>query len=123
MLIGVDIVQVERISKLSENPAFVKRVYTQEELSLVEQVSEQRKIEILAGRFAVKEAVAKAIGTGIAEGVSFQDIETVRGPKGEPVVSLHGKTRKLADSIGVKAIRVSLSHSAGLVIAFVMLEV
>jgi holo-[acyl-carrier protein] synthase len=123
MLIGVDITEMERIARLAENPAFVNRVYTQDELSLVQQVSEQRKFEILAGRFAVKEAVAKAFGTGIAEGLSFQDIETVRGSKGEPVVSLHGKARELADSIGVRAVRVSLSHASGLAIAFVVLEV
>lgn len=122
MRIGVDITEIERIAKLSENPAFLDRVYTPEELNLVLGVSEQRKNEILAGRFAVKEAVSKALGTGVAEGLSFQDIETGRGSKGEPVVTLRGKARDLADSMGVREVQVSLSHAAGLAIAYVLLE-
>ncbi|WP_018131213.1 holo-ACP synthase [Effusibacillus pohliae] len=122
MLIGVDMVEIGRIERLAENPAFLQRVYTANELQLVQGASKQRKLEVLAGRFAIKEAVAKAFGTGISGGLTFHDIETMRGPNGEPVVSLHGKARQLAEAAGVVHVKASLSHAAGLAIAFVLLE-
>lgn len=122
MLVGVDMVEIGRIGRLAEKPAFLRRVYTEEELQLVRGVSDGRKSEILAGRFAVKEAVAKALGTGISDGVSFRDIQTLRGEHGEPRVRLSGKAREKADSLGVMKVSVSLSHAAGLAVAYVLLE-
>ncbi|MFC4769037.1 holo-ACP synthase [Effusibacillus consociatus] len=122
MLIGVDLVEIRRIENLAENPSFLDRVYTEQELQLVQEVSAERRSEILAGRFAVKEAVAKALGTGISGGITFRDIETLRGKDGEPVVHLQGKARQIADTLGVSAVRVSLSHASGLAIAYVLLE-
>lgn len=123
MFIGVDLVEIKRMADQASNTAFLQRVYTAEELELIENVSEQRKHEILAGRFAVKEAVSKALGTGIADGVTFKDIQTVKGLKNEPVVTLSGKALQLAEKQGVCNIRVSLSHAGGLAIAYVLLEV
>ncbi|GAX90623.1 holo-ACP synthase [Effusibacillus lacus] len=122
MLIGVDMVEIRRIEDLAKNPAFLKRIYTEEEISLVQDVSNGRRAEILAGRFAVKEAVAKALGTGISGGLTFRDIQTLQGSMGEPVLSLQGKAKEMADCAGVSNLKVSLSHAAGLVIAFVLLE-
>jgi holo-[acyl-carrier protein] synthase len=100
----------------------LQRVFSEEELQLVRGAAKQRRSEILAGRFAVKEAVAKAFGTGFSNGLSFRDISTLRGELGEPVIHLHGSARELANSLHVSAIRVSLSHAGGLAVAYVLLE-
>lgn len=122
MRIGVDLVEIGRIETLAENPAFLQRVYSDAELQLVQGVSKQRKAEILAGRFAVKEAVAKAFGTGISNGITLRDIQTLREANGQPIVLLQGIARDTADALGVTAIQVSLSHAGGLAVAYVLCE-
>lgn len=121
LFIGVDLVELTRIEELAGNPAFLQRIYTEEELKLVEGVSTSRRIEILAGRFAVKEAVTKALGTGISNGITFRDVQTLRGSRGEPVVSLLGSAAKAAASLGVDEVKVSLSHAGGIAAAYVLL--
>lgn len=121
MFIGIDLVELKRIEELADNPAFLQRIYTEEELNLVKDVSNGRRIEILAGRFAVKEAVTKALGTGISTGITFRDIQTLQGTRGEPVVSLLGNAINVAESLGVQEVKVSLSHAGGIAAAYVLL--
>ncbi len=83
--IGLDIVEIERIQRLdAKSPKLRERVLTERELTEYALLSETRKIEFLAGRFAAKEAFGKALGTGIGASCSFQDIEIRKNENGKP---------------------------------------
>lgn len=85
--IGIDLVEMDRIREIiAEKESFVKRVLTEKEWQLFDTLSAKRQVEFLAGRFACKEAFSKALGTGIGP-VSFQEIEVLRGERGEPVIT------------------------------------
>jgi holo-[acyl-carrier protein] synthase len=103
---GIDIVEINRMDEI--NPSirvrFINRVFT-----LAEQALAQGRTPSLAGRFAAKEAVSKALGTGIGR-VHWQDIEILRGPAGEPVLQLHGLAREVAAHLGPTEWSVSISH-------------
>jgi len=113
---GVDLLEIERLQESIDNHGerFLKRIYTKRELS---QVGDNAAS--LAARFAAKEAVAKALGTGIGE-VSWQDIEVLHGSEHEPVLYLHGKAQHYSQSLGLKIWSISLSHTATLAIAMVV---
>lgn len=104
---GIDIIEIDRLNKV--NPAirqrFLKRVYTPLELEISGDSDAS-----LAGRFAAKEAVSKALGSGIGH-IRWQDIEIRRGTNGEPLLYLHGAARQLADELGLTIWSVSISHS------------
>ena len=117
--IGVDLVKVERVAKIS--PAARARLFTPQELACCVG-SPERVAERLAGRFAAKEAVLKAFGTGLAGGIRWQDIEVVVGAQGNPSVVLHGKALELAEQKQVRQVLLSISHDAGLAIAMVALQ-
>ncbi|OEF95874.1 hypothetical protein BHF68_10795 [Desulfuribacillus alkaliarsenatis] len=122
--IGLDIVELERIKKaLDKNhDAFSKRILTTSELVEWQEISnEGRKVEFLAGRFAVKEAAAKAFGTGIGE-VSFQDVCVFKDAKGKPGIHLTGNAKKMAAEMAVEQTWVSITHSSTYAIAQVILE-
>ena len=103
---GIDIVEIGRLEEV--NPAirvrFIQRVFTP-----LEQQLTRLSYPSLAGRFAAKEAVSKALGTGIGK-VRWQDIEIARGPAGEPVLQLHGRAREVAEWLGLTTWSVSISH-------------
>ncbi|HMN59684.1 MAG TPA: holo-ACP synthase, partial [Anaerolinea sp.] len=90
---GVDIVEIQRLDEV--NPAirarFIRRVFTENEVELARGSSAS-----LAGRFAAKEAVSKALGTGIGW-VAWRDIEILRGKAGEPLLELHGRALQVAE--------------------------
>lgn len=90
--VGLDIVEIERIENaLKRNKRFVTRILTQNERDIYESLtSDKRKLEFLSGRFAAKEAVAKAIGSGIGK-LSFQHIEVGRADSGAPLVTVSGR--------------------------------
>ncbi len=121
---GIDIISISRIeesvTKLGQ--AFLKRVYTPEEIAYCE----NRKVNAMqsfAGRFAAKEAVAKALGTGIGtKGVSFTDMEILADEYGMPCVELSGKTRGVFEEKKGKSISVSISHDGGFAIAVCHIE-
>jgi holo-[acyl-carrier protein] synthase len=120
--IGIDIVEIERIAELSQKQHFLDRIYTEKELAFITEAPKKRAKEFLAGRFAVKEAVAKALGTGIAKGVSFQHIETLQGELGEPILRLSGKALEIAEGYGWRQFHVSISHTNEVAVAYVLLE-
>lgn len=106
--IGVDIVELNRITITDR---FLKRILTDKEQMIFDQIHlPKKKLEYISGRFAVKEAVAKAFGTGIGN-ISFQDIEVLNNPEGKPVCMVNGEE-----------IHVSISHSETYVIAFAIRE-
>ncbi|WP_028785203.1 holo-ACP synthase [Thalassobacillus devorans] len=113
--IGIDLIELERINKIiMRNDRFVQRILTEkEQLELASYKHEARRIEFIAGRFAAKEAVGKALGTGIGK-VSFQDIEISRTDQGAPQISVSGYEHL--------HIWLSISHSRDHAIAQVVLE-
>src|SRR6202521_2890761 len=119
---GVDIAEVGRIRGTIEKrgEAFLRRIYTPGEIAYCEQF--KNKYERYAGRFAVKEAAMKALGTGWSRGVRWVDVEVVRQRGGRPSLALKGEARKIADALGVKNIAVSITHTSEQAIAQVIFE-
>ncbi len=120
--IGTDIVSLARIRQVHKRHPrrFAKRV-----LSPVEWAEFSSHFDppiFLAKRFAVKEATAKALGTGMRKGVCFTDISVRHSPLGQPQLQCSGRTRALMDSLGVRKAHLSLSDETEFVVAFVLLE-
>ena len=107
--IGTDLIEIERIKKACEKEAFLVRVYTEGNASR------------LAGDFAVKEAVSKVFGTGF-RGFGLLDIEVLRDEFGKPWVQLHGGAKKLADSLKITRIHVSITNTGSLASAYAVGE-
>ncbi|NOR16367.1 holo-[acyl-carrier-protein] synthase [candidate division WOR-3 bacterium] len=113
--IGIDIIEVSRIKNaVTTKKNFLNRIYSNKEIKLSDRG--KFRFEELAGRFAVKEAILKAIKTGWRRGVKFNEIIVLNEPSGAPYVNLIGKTQKFAESLGVKNILVSISHTKELAI-------
>jgi holo-[acyl-carrier protein] synthase len=113
---GVDAIEIERISSayLRHGEKILARIFTVQEL-----IETERIYSSLAARFAAKEAVSKALGTGIGD-IGWHEIEILRGAAGEPQLLLHGKAARLAEELGLSVWSVSLSHTRALAIAFVV---
>lgn len=131
--VGIDIVEVERIRRVVERygDRFLRRVYTPDELeqcgfvendALGRIAAVKQAVEKLAGRFAAKEAFLKALGTGLAQGLTWQHIAIARGNSGAPELMLRGRAAEIARSRSVESQHVSISHSGGSAVAIVILE-
>lgn len=118
--IGVDIVKIERIRNASER-LFV-RVCTLEERTYCDSFGPEGRFERYAGRFAAKEAVSKGLGTGIAAGVAWTDIEVLPTPSGAPRVVLHGAATAHLQRLGGQAVHLSISHDKESAVAMAVLE-
>lgn len=107
MRAGVDMIEVERIDRaiLRHGARFFHRFFTPQEL-----IDAGGSTPALAGRFAAKEAVSKALGTGIGD-VGWKEIEIINGPRRQPVLRLHGEARRLASEQGLHHWTISLSHT------------
>jgi holo-[acyl-carrier protein] synthase len=116
--VGVDIVEIDRIDNALQRfgQRFLRHIYTEPE-----QVLCRQRPHVLAVRFAGKEAVMKALGTGI-KGIGWREIEILAKPSGEPVVNLYGKAKVKAMSLGVDCFAISLSHSREYAVATVIGE-
>jgi holo-[acyl-carrier protein] synthase len=114
--IGLDIVQIDRIeSALTRTDGFAARILNdreQQEFSVSKQPA-----RFLAKRFAVKEAVSKALGTGIGRGVSFQDIELKKRETGQPYIELSGGAQEVSDKLGISDWFISYSDEQKYVVA------
>lgn len=107
---GVDIVEVERISAiLKRSPAFARRGFSEEERAYCDKAASPEFH--YATRFAAKEAVLKALGTGFSEGIGVRDVEVALNAKGKPYVKLHGRAREVAREKGIREIPLSLSYT------------
>ena len=117
---GVDLVDIDDMRRLVETPLSSQlfRTFTQGELAACGEG--QLRLERLAGRFAIKEAVMKALGVGFGDGVGFPDIETVNLDSGAPTVVLHNKIATLAEKVGVQRWLVSTSHTGKVALASVI---
>jgi len=113
---GVDLIEIARIEEVVSRHGkhYLERIYTPAEL---EQCG--RRAESLAGRFAAKEAVAKALGSGIGD-VSWKEIEVLGDEQNAPVLTLHGSARQKAKERGLETWSVSISHSQSHSVAFVV---
>jgi holo-[acyl-carrier protein] synthase len=120
---GIDLCGVERIRRMIRDHGdhFLDRTYTPAE---VEYARRRKKgfEETLAGAFAAKEAVMKALGTGWREGVEFKGIEILNDPAGKPYVVLHGATAEKAKSLGVTNWHITITHTEDLAIASAVAE-
>lgn len=113
---GVDLVDVPRIRGAVDRWGlrFLDRIWTERELRIC-----RGRYPELAARFAAKEAVSKALGTGIA-GLVWREIEIVQDGRGKPLVFLHGAARQRAEALGLATWSVSLTHTRELACAFVV---
>ena len=120
--IGTDIVKISRIKRIFKKypNGFAERILHRNELKILK-VHRSPKT-FLAKRFSAKEAVAKALGTGIANGVAFKDIEISNNESGQPMLTLHGQTLEIAKKMGIKNHFISLSDERDYAIAYVVLE-
>jgi len=119
---GVDLAEVARIRAAIERygDRFIGRIFTPAEIAYVERKA--NRYERYAGRFAAKEAGMKAIGTGWKKGVTWRDFEVANLPSGKPTLRLYGAAAKVAEGLGVRSISLSLTHTAELGMAHVILE-
>jgi holo-[acyl-carrier protein] synthase len=119
---GVDLAEVARLRSAVERYGrrFIERIYTPREIAYVERKA--NRYERYAGRFAAKEAGMKAIGTGWRRGVRWQDFEVANLPSGRPTLKLHGVAAEIAAGMGVKTVHLSITHTAELGMAHVILE-
>jgi len=118
--IGTDIIEIKRIEKAIRNKSFINKVFNENELIGLDK--DNLKANSLAGKFSAKEAVSKALGTGI-RGFSFKDIEILKDDLGKPYVILKNNAEKLASSFGNYSISISISHSRDNAVTVAMLEV
>lgn len=119
---GIDLVEITRIQQSMDRygQRFLNRVFTATEQAYC--LRKRSAAESLAARFAAKEAAAKALGTGISRGVNWLEIEVVREPGGRPALRLHGRAAEIAKQLGVGHVALSLTHTATLSMASVVLE-
>lgn len=117
---GIDIVDIDDFSRLLKDPArqFLDRHFTNTELA--DAGDGENKQEKLAGRFAVKEAVMKALGVGWGDGIAFTDVEVITLESGAPTVLLHRQLAELQEKHAISGWHVSISHTSTVVVASVI---
>ncbi|MBF6498641.1 holo-ACP synthase [Nocardia cyriacigeorgica] len=116
IFVGVDIAGVDQVAaRMSGRPGLAELVFTERELGYAG--GRGRRAEHLAARFAAKEAVFKALGGALP----WRDVEVVNGASGRPRLRLHGAARAAAERKGIRDMEISLSHTDGVAIAFVVL--
>jgi holo-[acyl-carrier protein] synthase len=113
--VGIDIIEISRVGDVlaRHGDRFLRRIYTDDEIRHC-----RGRLPELAARFAAKEAVMKALGTGV-RGVGWKDIEVLPNRRGKPLVFLHGRGAERARRIGLAALDISLTHSHEFAIAAV----
>lgn len=119
--VGIDIVEIRRIKEaMGKHANFIDRLFSKNEIEYFK--VRNLRPEFVAGRFAAKEAVVKAMGTGFS-GFEIKDIEIDRTASGKPIVVLRGKAKMIAQKCGNYKIHVSISHSLDNAIAYATMEV
>ena len=109
--LGIDLVEVSRLRAMLERheDRFKQRIFTAGEIAYCDSCAKPEMH--FSARFAAKEAVAKALGTGLADGVIWTEIEVLRAANGAPSLVLHGGALARADVLGIRAWRISLTHT------------
>jgi holo-[acyl-carrier protein] synthase len=121
---GVDMIETKRIARMIRRKSFPARIYTPSEAEACRRdgLGPKRTVLRLAGLFAAKEAVMKALGTGWTRGVAFSEIALSHTTAGQPQVTLSGKTKAIAQSMGVEKVFISISHTDDFALAFAILQ-
>ncbi|OOB76818.1 MAG: holo-[acyl-carrier-protein] synthase [Epulopiscium sp. Nuni2H_MBin003] len=114
--VGTDIIEIERVKKAMQNTAFLTKLFTQNEREYC-----KTKAETVAGLFAAKEAVSKALGTGFRN-IKMKEVEITHTKIGQPIVNLYENAKKQADSLNIDNINISISHCKTYAIAYVIVE-
>lgn len=119
--IGIDLIEIDRIRRICDKwgGRFTSRIFTKKELDYCN--SKKNCYQSLAGRFAAKEAMFKALGTGWNLGMRWKEIGVINNKLGKPSIVLSGEVANFADKLGIKKALVSLSHTKNLVVAQVVL--
>ena len=119
--LGTDIVEIQRIRNVldSHGKHFTERTFTQAERAAAE--SRKESVTFYAGRWAAKEAAAKALGCGIGKDCALNEIEIINTPCGAPAMTFSGNAEKFAAEAGVKDIKISISHETNYAVATVIL--
>lgn len=117
---GVDVIEVARVQRAAEKEAFLRRVFTAGERAFFAQ--RNNSPHTMAGTFAAKEAVSKALGTGFSEGLGLQDIEICHLESGAPYASLTGAAKARLESMGGTRVHVSISHIKTVAVAQAVIE-
>lgn len=114
--VGVDIIEINRVARAVERwgERFLAHVYTSAEIAFCDGRAPE-----LAARFAAKEAISKALGTGLA-GIAWREMEVLPDPRGKPIVQLHGRAAERAHHLGLSTFAISLSHSRDYAVAMVV---
>lgn len=118
--IGTDIIECLRIAQMIERHGelFINRVYTPHEINYCN--SRKQATQHFAGRWAAKEAILKALGTGWRKGISWRDIEVRNDTLGKPVVGLRGGAAELVEKFGITEMQVSISHCRSHAMAYAL---
>lgn len=121
--VGIDLQEIDRLGEAYDRSGdrFLSRVFTKRELADAEAQGKARA-RFLAGRFAAKEALFKALGTGVSGGITWQDAEVTNLPNGKPEIAIQGKSRDLFEGLRGRHIWLSITHSALSAAAVVVLE-
>ena len=121
--IGSDIVKIKRIEKLIEryDQRFLKRVFTPAETAYA--FAKARPAIHLAARFAAKEALVKALGSGLRQGLNWPDIEVINNDLGKPQFQLHNSAQQIFDQLNNPSAWLTLTHEQEFALAFVVLEI
>ena len=120
--IGTDIIELSRLSRILNNHyhSFVRRIYTEHEVKAAEKLADS--LFYFGGRWAAKEAIAKALGVGFGRRCGWKDINIENDHTGKPVVFLHGKGAETSKLLGVTRIHVSISHERSMACATAVAE-
>ncbi len=114
--VGIDLVEIERIKRaIDNNGKFLKKIFTEKEIARGEKKKD--RYQFYGAHFATKEAVMKALGTGWRKGVRWRDIQIIHNNDGKPEIKLVGKTKEIANRLGIDKILVSMSHTKEYAIA------
>ncbi|MCE5301490.1 MAG: holo-ACP synthase [Planctomycetaceae bacterium] len=118
--IGTDITECLRIARMIERHGelFIGRIYTPQEVKYCQ--SRKQATQHFTGRWAAKEAILKALGTGWQRGISWRDMEIFNEPDGKPVVRVRGGVKELVEQLGIQEIQVTISHCRTHATAFVI---
>ncbi len=108
--IGIDITECLRIARMIERHGdlFINRVYTADEISYCR--NRKQTTEHFTGRWAAKEAILKALGTGWRRGISWRDVEILNEPGGKPIVNVHGGAKSVIEQLGITRLLITISH-------------
>ena len=120
--IGTDIVEIKRIETMTSLDKFASKILSHNEKEFYDSLTNEKKIVYISKQFAAKEAIAKAIGTGIRNDTHFKNIEILRDKNGAPIFNALNKLDKIISDLGITKTHVSLADERDYAIAIAVLE-